>query len=138
VALVQASCEANTSKSTPSTIQVDDNTYYFYKGDTIKVGVISTLHIRLTSTIGLANMILLAWNTNGGVCGNDMLVVEGSDRFVDVSCLAGNKVNQIRIVTAQALVTTHTKETQFLTFIRWCCLVKAKVYCLVLSFWGRH
>jgi hypothetical protein len=44
---------------------------------------------------------------NGGVCGDDMLVVEGSERFVDVSDLVGHKVNQLRIVTAQALVTTH-------------------------------
>jgi hypothetical protein len=44
---------------------------------------------------------------NGGVCGEDMLVVEESERFVDVNCLADHKVNQLRIVTSQALVTTH-------------------------------
>jgi hypothetical protein len=44
---------------------------------------------------------------NGGICGNDMLVLEGSQHFVDVVGLAGHKVNQLQIVTAQALVTTH-------------------------------
>ena len=37
---------------------------------------------------------------NDGVCGNDMLVLEGSERFVDVSGLAGHRENQLRIVTA--------------------------------------
>jgi hypothetical protein len=36
-----------------------------------------------------------------------MLVVKGSEHFVDVSSLAGHKVNQFHIVTAQVLVTTH-------------------------------
>jgi hypothetical protein len=29
---------------------------------------------------------------NGGICGADMLVLEGSERFVDASGLAGYKV----------------------------------------------
>jgi hypothetical protein len=37
-----------------------------------------------------------------------MLVVEGIKSFVDVSGLAGHKVNQLHIVTSQALVTTNT------------------------------
>jgi threonine dehydrogenase-like Zn-dependent dehydrogenase len=44
---------------------------------------------------------------NGGICGSDMKVLEGSERFVDVVGLAGHKVSQLRIVTAKALVTTH-------------------------------
>jgi hypothetical protein len=36
-----------------------------------------------------------------------MLVIEGSECFLDVGVLAGHKVNQLCIVTAQALVTTH-------------------------------
>jgi hypothetical protein len=36
-----------------------------------------------------------------------MLVVKGSERFVDVSGLAGHRVNQLHIVTSQALYTTH-------------------------------
>jgi hypothetical protein len=37
---------------------------------------------------------------NGGICDDDMLVLEGSERFVDVFGLAGHKVSQLRIVTA--------------------------------------
>jgi hypothetical protein len=40
-------CKVNASKSTPSTIQVDDNTYYLFKGESSqsKLIVISTSHI---------------------------------------------------------------------------------------------
>jgi hypothetical protein len=44
---------------------------------------------------------------NGGICGYDMRVFEDSERFVDVSGLAGHKISQLRIVTAQVLVSTH-------------------------------
>jgi hypothetical protein len=44
---------------------------------------------------------------NGGICGSDMKVLEGSERFVDVVGLAGHKVNKLRVVTAQALISTH-------------------------------
>ena len=50
---------------------------------------------------------LVDLGANGGVCGNDMLVLEGSERFVDVSGLAGHRENQLRVVTSQALITTH-------------------------------
>jgi hypothetical protein len=50
---------------------------------------------------------LVDCGANGGVCGDDMLVFEGIESFVDVSGLAGHKVNQLRIVTAQAFVTAH-------------------------------
>jgi hypothetical protein len=50
---------------------------------------------------------LVDCGANGGVCGDDMLVVEGSECFVDFSGLVGYKVNQLCVVVAQALVTTH-------------------------------
>jgi threonine dehydrogenase-like Zn-dependent dehydrogenase len=37
---------------------------------------------------------------NGGICGNDMSILEGSERFLDVVGFAGHEVNQLRIVTA--------------------------------------
>jgi hypothetical protein len=40
--------------------------------------------------------------SNSGLCDADMMVLEGSERFVDISDLAGHKGNQLRIVTAQA------------------------------------
>jgi hypothetical protein len=35
---------------------------------------------------------LVDCGANGGVCGDDMQVVEGSEHFNDVSSLAGHKV----------------------------------------------
>jgi hypothetical protein len=62
---------------------------------------------------------------NGGICGNDMKVLEGSECFVDVVGLAGHKVSQLRIVTAQALVTTH-KGDVIATFHQMALLGKGK------------
>jgi hypothetical protein len=50
---------------------------------------------------------LVDHGANGGICGSDMKVLICSERFVDVVSLAGYKVSQLCIVTAQALVTTH-------------------------------
>jgi hypothetical protein len=52
-------------------------------------------------------MALVDRGANGIVCGDDMRVLEGSKRFVDVSGLGGHCENQLRIVTAQALIETH-------------------------------
>jgi hypothetical protein len=57
-----------------------------------------------------------------------MLVLDGSERFVDVVSLAGHTVSQLRIVTAQALVSTH-KGMQSSHSIRWLCFAKARVSC---------
>jgi hypothetical protein len=62
---------------------------------------------------------------NGGFCGTNMLVIEGSKRFVDVVGLAGPKVSQLRIVTAQALVSTH-KGDAIATFHQMALLGKGK------------
>jgi hypothetical protein len=53
---------------------------------------------------------LINHGANDGICRDDMLVLEGSERLVDVSGLAGHKVSQLCIVTAQALITTHKGE----------------------------
>jgi len=74
---------------------------------------------------------------NGGICGNDMLVLEGSERFVDVYGIAGHKVNQLRIVTAQALVTTH-KGDAIATFHQMALLGQGKsiLSCLQMEAYG--
>jgi hypothetical protein len=78
---------------------------------------------------------------NGGICGNDMLVLEGSQRFVDVVGLAGHKVNQLQIVTEQALVTTHKGDT-IATFHQMALLGKGKsiLSCLQMEAhaWSGH
>jgi hypothetical protein len=61
----------------------------------------------------------------GGICGDDMLVLEGSERFVDVFGLAGHKASQLRIVTAQALIPTN-KGDAIATFHQMAFLGKGK------------
>ena len=74
---------------------------------------------------------------NGGICGDDMNVIEGSERFVDVFGLAGHKVSQLRIVTAQALISTH-KGDAIATFHQMAMLGKGKsiLLCLQLEAYG--
>jgi hypothetical protein len=76
-------------------------------------------------------------SANGGVCGDDMLVLEGSEGFVDVSDLAGHKVSRLRIVTVHALITTHMGEA-IATFHQMVLLRKGKsiVSCLQLEAFG--
>jgi hypothetical protein len=52
-------------------------------------------------------MTLIDLAANGCVCGDDMRVLEGSERYVDVSGLGEHRENQFHIVTAQALIETH-------------------------------
>jgi hypothetical protein len=108
---IGTSRKVNASKSTPSSIQVDDNTYYLYKGESIKIdGHQYFAHLtNIKYWISQHNVAGMEYAPvdRGGVCGDDMLVVEGSKCIVDVSGLAGYKVNQLQFVTAQAFVTTH-------------------------------
>jgi hypothetical protein len=93
--------KVNASKSTPSIIQVDDITYYLYKGESIKVdGNQYFAHLtNIKYWIGQHDVAgieyaLVDCGANGGVCGDDMLIVEGSECFDFVSGLAGHMVNQ--------------------------------------------
>jgi hypothetical protein len=78
--------------------------------------VISTLHIRPIPATGSDNMMLLPWimvyvlvngGANSGICRYYRLVLEGIEHFVNNSGITGHKVNQLHIVNAYALVTTH-------------------------------
>jgi hypothetical protein len=40
---------------------------------------------------------LIDCGANGGICGDDMVVLEGSERFVDVFGLAGHKVSHCSV-----------------------------------------
>jgi hypothetical protein len=100
--------------SAPSTVQVGDTTYYLNKGEIVTIGgnQYSAHMTRINYCVGQHDVAvmknaLVDRGANGGICGNDMLVLEGSERFVDVFGLARHKVSQLRIVTAQALTTTH-------------------------------
>jgi hypothetical protein len=52
-------------------------------------------------------MALIDRGANGCVCGDDMSVLEGSERYVDVSGLGGHREKQLLIAMAQALIKTH-------------------------------
>ena len=138
--------KVNTSKSTPSTIQVDDNTYYLYKGESLEVdGHQYFAHVtNINYWIGQHDVTkmefaLVDCGANGGVCGDDMLVLEGSKCFVDVSGLAGHKVSQLRIATAEAMVTTH-KGDAIATFHQMALLGKGKsiLSCLQMETYGAN
>jgi hypothetical protein len=73
----------------------------------------------------VADKYLVDRGANGGHCGDGMLVVEGSEQFVDVSGLAGHKEHQLRIVTAHALIHTH-KGDAIATFHQMALLGKGK------------
>jgi hypothetical protein len=68
---------------------------------------------------------LVDCGANGGIFGDNMRVLEGSERFFDVSGLAGHKFSQLCIVTVQALVSTH-KGDAIATFNQMALLGKGK------------
>jgi hypothetical protein len=69
---------------------------------------------------------------NGCVCGDNILVLEGSERFVDVSGLGGPCENDVRIVTAQAIIEIH-KGRVIAVFHQTALLGKGKEYLVVSS-----
>ena len=108
--------KANEATSAPSpTIQIGDTTYYLNKGETITTAHghqyfahMALFHYRVGQhNVVQADKALVDRGANGGIVGDDMLILEGNERFVDVSGLDGHKVSQLRIVTAQALIKTH-------------------------------
>jgi hypothetical protein len=104
----------NEVQNTPDSVTVGDVQYYLNKGETIAVhDQHYSDHMTVVQyCIGQHNITtmdkaLVDCGANGEICGADMLVLEGNERYVDVSGLAGHKVNQLRVVTARALITTH-------------------------------
>ena len=100
--------KANEANSVPSSIQVGEYTYYLNKSDTKYTANMALFHYRVGQhNIVHANKALVDRGANGGIVGEDMVIVDGSQRHVDVSGLDGHKVSQLHIVTAQALIQTH-------------------------------
>jgi hypothetical protein len=104
----------NEGNSAPSSVVVDGNTYFLNKGESINFeGHQYTMHLTechyrvCHHDITEMEYALVDKGANDGICGGDMKVLEGSERFVDVVGLAGHKVNKLRIFTAQALISTH-------------------------------
>jgi hypothetical protein len=104
----------NKGNSAPSSVVVDGNTYFLNKCESINFqGHLYTIHLtECHYRVGQHDLAeteyaLVDRGANGGICGSDMKVLEGSERFVDVVGLAGHKVNKLQIVTAQSLISTH-------------------------------
>ena len=106
--------KANETVSVPDTLTVNNTTYYLNKGESISFQghqyfTHSTMVHYRVGQHECTNMekALVDRGANGGICGDDMIALEGSERYVDVSGLAGHRENQLRIVTGQALIKTH-------------------------------
>jgi hypothetical protein len=136
--------QANESKLAPSTAQIGDTTYYLNKGETITFqGHQYSSHMtRVNYSIGQHDVTTMEYalidrDANGGISGDDMLVLEVSRIFVDVSGLARHNIIQLRIVTAQALITTHKGEA-IATFHQMALLGKGKsiLTCLQMEAFG--
>jgi hypothetical protein len=137
-------CQVNEGTSAPSTVTINGTTYYLHRGETINFqGHQYSAHMsKVHYCVGqhdVAEMeyALVDWGANGGICGSDMKILEGSERFVDVVGLAGHKVGQLCIVTAQALVRTH-KGDVIATFHQMALLGKGKsiLSCLQMAGYG--
>jgi hypothetical protein len=89
------------SNSVPSTLHVGDLTYYLNK---------------------VMEKAFINRGANSGICGKDMLFLEGSERFVDVFGPAGRKVSQLQFNLAQAFISTCMGDL-FADFTNWCRLV---------------
>jgi hypothetical protein len=99
-------------------------TYYLHKGESINfqghnyMAHMTEFHYQVGQH-DVADMehALVDRGANGGICGNDMLVLEGSQCFVDVVGLAGHKVNQLQIVCKHWLLPTRVMLLP--PFIKW-------------------
>jgi hypothetical protein len=86
--------QATKSKLAPSTVQVGDTTYYLNQGETITFqGHQYSYHMTKVNyhisqhDVTTMEYALIDRGANCGICGDDMLVLEGSERFVNVSGL---------------------------------------------------
>jgi hypothetical protein len=79
---------------------------------------------------------LVDQDANGGICGCNMKVLEGSERFVDVVGLPEHKFKQPRIITAQALVASHKGVTRLPHFTKWHCFATSILPCLQMKAFG--
>jgi hypothetical protein len=136
--------QVNEGTSAPSTVTIDGTTYYLHKGETINFqghqysAHMSRVHYQVGQhDVAEMEYALVDNGANGGICGNDMKILEGSERFVDVVGLAGHKVSQLCFVAAQALVTTH-KGDVIATFHQMALLGKGKsiLSCLQMEVYG--
>jgi hypothetical protein len=125
-------------------IQVGDTTHYLNKGETITLQgreysahqTVCHYHVSEHSISGI-EMALVYHGANGSLCGDDMLILERSERFLDVSGLGGHQIKQLRLVTAQALINSH-KVPDIATFHQMANLGSGKIIlsCIQMEHYG--
>jgi hypothetical protein len=91
------SVKVHEASTAPDTLSLGDTTYYLNKGEAITFqGCRYSTHATMVYyRVGMHECTtmykaLVDRGANGGICGEYMPVVEGSERFVDVSGLAGH------------------------------------------------
>jgi hypothetical protein len=95
-------------------VTVVNTTYYLNKGE---LGLSNGNHYSTHETLDRYHgckhafkskeIALIYHDANGCFCGDNMVVLDGSERFVDISGLAGHRENLRRIITAKALIETN-------------------------------
>jgi hypothetical protein len=104
--------KVNASESEPGTLKLGDTTYFLNKGETITSnGQQYSTHVTLVHySVGQhddVTMETVIVSRGANIRGDFMCVLEGSELFDDVSGLSEHEISQLRIVTAQALLSTH-------------------------------
>jgi hypothetical protein len=137
-------CKAHESISAPITFRVGNQINYLNKGETVNFQCniysahMACITFRISQhDVSIMDKALIDRGANVGIYGDDMLVVEGSERLVDVFGLAGQKVSQLWIITAQALISTHKGDFSA-TFHQMAILGKGKsiLSCLQMEAYG--
>jgi hypothetical protein len=77
-------------------------TYYLNRGETINfqganyLAHMTCIPYRVSQhDVAVMEKAIIDCGANGGICGDNITVIEGSERFVDVFGLAGHKVSQL-------------------------------------------
>jgi hypothetical protein len=83
---------------------MNGETYYVHKGESLQhqrhqyFPHMTKCHYCIGQhDVGDMEYTLVDKVANGGICGIDMMVLEGSEHFVNVVGLTGHKVSQLRI-----------------------------------------
>jgi hypothetical protein len=125
--------KANKGNSAPSTFQLGDMSYYLnkdetnnFQGQNYSAHMASIPYHVSQHDVAVIKKALIFHGANGGICGDDMTVLEGSERFVDafgqvIRSVSFGKLRLKRLFP-------HIKVMSSKLSTRWLCLVKEKVF----------
>jgi hypothetical protein len=136
--------KVNSNESEPGTLKLGYTTGFFNKGETITFNRqqysdhVTMLHYSVGQhDVASMEKALVDCGANGGIVVTICALLKVVNRFFDVSGLAGHKVSQLHIVTAQSLVSTH-KGDAIATFHQMALLGKGKIIlsCIQMEAFG--